>query len=108
MKKDGGVTFGPKTNKTYLLGLSIVLTDMPQRRKGVDETLDGRGADAGEVAGKGFRAVGLLPRGLVDHAAHEGDLVGEGVRPREGRGFSGRRADVGRKAEIGLHGGAAG
>ena len=75
---------------------------MPQGREGVDEALDGRGADAGEVAGKGFCAVGLLPRGLVDHAAHEGDLVGEGVRPRERLGSGGRRSEIsGRKVEIG-------
>ena len=54
------------------------LPHMPQRREGVDEALDGGGADAGEVAGKDLRAVGRLPRGLVDHAAHKGDLVGEG------------------------------
>ena len=59
---------------------------MPQRREGIDQALDSRGADAGEVAGEGFRAVGLLPRGLVDHAAHKGDLVGEGRGPGEGLG----------------------
>ncbi len=45
-----------------------VLADMAGGGEGVDEELEGRGADVGEVAGKGFRAVGLLPRGLADHA----------------------------------------
>ena len=49
--------------------------------------LDSRGAYAGEVAGEGLRAVGRLPRGLVDHAAHEGDLVREGRGPGEGEKF---------------------
>ena len=87
------------------------LPHLPQGREGVDEALDGRGADAGEVAGKGFRSVGLLPRGLMDHAAHKGDLVGEGGRPCErlGREVRGRRTEIrGRKAEIGLHGSGAG
>ena len=56
----------------------FALPDVAKGREGVDEALDGRGADAGEVAGKGLRAVGLLPSSLMDHAAHEGDLVGEG------------------------------
>ena len=87
----------------------IFLSYVAEGREGVDKALDGRGADAGEVAGEGLRAVGLLPRGLVDHAAHEGDLVSEGVRPRERLGSGGRRSEIrGRKAEIGLHGGATG
>ncbi len=86
-----------------------LLPDVAQGGEGVDETLDGRGADAGEVAGEGLRAVSLLPRGLVDHAAHECDLIGECVRPRERSGVSGRRTEIsGRKAKIGLRGGVVG
>jgi len=55
-----------------------VLPDVAEGGEGVDKALDGRGADAGEVAGKGFRAVGLLPRGLVEHSAHAGDLIQQG------------------------------
>ena len=65
---------------------------MAEGGEGVDKAQDGRGADAGEVAGKGLRAVGLLPRGLMDHAALKGDLVGEGGRPRERLGSGGRRS----------------
>ena len=62
------------------------LADVAEGGEGVDEALDRRGADAGEVAGEGFRAVGRLPRGLADHAAHKGDLVRECVGPGEGFG----------------------
>lgn len=58
--------------------LSTFLSDVAEGEEGVDEALDGGSADAGEAAGKGLRAIGLLPRGLVDHAAHKGDLVGKG------------------------------
>lgn len=56
----------------------VDLADVADGGEGYDETSDGRGADAGEVAGKGFRAIGLLPRGLVEHSAQAGDLVQQG------------------------------
>jgi len=78
-----GVAFGKRqTELTVFFWRSLVrifsLPHLPQGREGVDKALDGRGANAGEVACEGLRAVGLLPRGLLDHSAYEGDLVGEG------------------------------
>lgn len=85
--------------------------ELAEGAEGVEEAGDGGGADAGEVAGKGFGAGGGLPRGLVDDVAQEGDLFGKGGRPgdRLGREVGGRRRAVGGgEVEGGLLGGGGG